>query len=580
MVAIPKSPGVTTGPNRQTTIAAPDMASGQMIPRALMGAGAEIERAAVQLNYQQQIEEEAVNAARVVDFKTKLNKFENEQRIALSELPTNDLEAISTAKDNLLKARQTFIEDNLSQYQDNPNLSNLIKAQADSNAVDFEFDADRVLSSKKREFGQGKIYESIYNINTRLEKGGSVDAAKRDLEETIQAGLKTGLLDMQDVIREREKQKGLIREREIEFQKTYVANRIASGEIQINPADSEGRKMGELAWEIQLKNAQKSGRDVEATLDNFISTTKYIPAQVRNVWSAQLTSGTPEQKVATAENISELLSRNPRLQDQLNSDDVSYINAIKTRIGTGLSPKQIVEFTDSELSKIQSLDRQGKTKMFNEDTFKKARDSGYKALASDLADINWSLSEATVSGDIKGAYETLVKDAFLSQKYATPEAAIEYAKTQIKNTWGQTKVGKPAVMRYAPETFFPDNNSWIPAQFDSVIAQHTLSEKAKGASKDYSLAPIPNAVMNGVPSYFVVDKNGTDLLRDAQNRPVIFTPDFEKTEEYKKLKKEAGHKLSKQEMREILEGKTSNSKITEAVISGSKARFSTPYTLE
>lgn len=580
MVAIPKSPGVTTGPNRQTTIAAPDMASGQMIPRALMGAGAEIERAAVQLNYQQQIEEEAVNAARVVDFKTKLNKFENEQRIALSELPTNDLEAISTAKDNLLKARQTFIEDNLSQYQDNPNLSNLIKAQADSNAVDFEFDADRVLSSKKREFGQGKIYESIYNINTRLEKGGSVDAAKRDLEETIQAGLKTGLLDMQDVIREREKQKGLIREREIEFQKTYVANRIASGEIQINPADSEGRKMGELAWEIQLKNAQKSGRDVEATLDNFISTTKYIPAQVRNVWSAQLTAGTPEQKVATAENISELLSRNPRLQDQLNSDDVSYINAIKTRIGTGLSPKQIVEFTDSELSKIQSLDRQGKTKMFNEDTFKKARDSGYKALASDLADINWSLSEATVSGDIKGAYETLVKDAFLSQKYATPEAAIEYAKTQIKNTWGQTKVGKPAVMRYAPETFFPDNNSWIPAQFDSVIAQHTLSEKAKGASKDYSLAPIPNAVMNGVPSYFVVDKNGTDLLRDAQNRPVIFTPDFEKTEEYKKLKKEAGHKLSKQEMREILEGKTSNSKITEAVISGSKARFSTPYTLE
>lgn len=580
MVAIPKSPGVTTSPNRQTTIAAPDMASGQMIPRALMGAGAEIERAAVQLNYQQQIEEEAVNAARVVDFKTKLNKFENEQRIALSELPTNDLEAISTAKDNLLKARQTFIEDNLSQYQDNPNLSNLIKAQADSNAVDFEFDADRVLSSKKREFGQGKIYESIYNINTRLEKGGSVDAAKRDLEETIQAGLKTGLLDMQDVIREREKQKGLIREREIEFQKTYVANRIASGEIQINPADSEGRKMGELAWEIQLKNAQKSGRDVEATLDNFISTTKYIPAQVRNVWSAQLTAGTPEQKVATAENISELLSRNPRLQDQLNSDDVSYINAIKTRIGTGLSPKQIVEFTDSELSKIQSLDRQGKTKMFNEDTFKKARDSGYKALASDLADINWSLSEATVSGDIKGAYETLVKDAFLSQKYATPEAAIEYAKTQIKNTWGQTKVGKPAVMRYAPETFFPDNNSWIPAQFDSVVAQHTLSEKAKGASKDYSLAPIPNAVMNGVPSYFVVDKNGTDLLRDAQNQPVVFTPNFEKTEQYRKLQESKGRLPTKEEVKEILEGKTSNSKITEAVISGSKARFSTPYTLE
>lgn len=580
MVAIPKSPGVTTGPNRQTTIAAPDMASGQMIPRALMGAGAEIERAAVQLNYQQQIEEEAVNAARVVDFKTKLNKFENEQRIALSELPTNDLEAISTAKDNLLKARQTFIEDNLSQYQDNPNLSNLIKAQADSNAVDFEFDADRVLSSKKREFGQGKIYESIYNINTRLEKGGSVDAAKRDLEETIQAGLKTGLLDMQDVIREREKQKGLIREREIEFQKTYVANRIASGEIQINPADSEGRKMGELAWEIQLKNAQKSGRDVEATLDNFISTTKYIPAQVRNVWSAQLTAGTPEQKVATAENISELLSRNPRLQDQLNSDDVSYINAIKTRIGTGLSPKQIVEFTDSELSKIQSLDRQGKTKMFNEDTFKKARDSGYKALASDLADINWSLSEATVSGDIKGAYETLVKDAFLSQKYATPEAAIEYAKTQIKNTWGQTKVGKPAVMRYAPETFFPDNNSWIPAQFDSVVAQHTLSEKTKGASKDYSLAPIPNAVMNGVPSYFVVDKNGTDLLRDAQNQPVVFTPNFEKTEQYRKLQESKGRLPTKEEVKEILEGKTFNSKITEAVISGSKARFSTPYTLE
>lgn len=579
MVAIPKSPGVTTGLSTQATTAAPDISSGQIIPKALMGAGAEIERAAVQLNYQQQIEEDAVNAAKVIDFKTKLNKFENEQRIALSELPTNDLETISTAKENLLKNRQAFINENLTQYQDNPNLSNLIKAQADSNSVDLEFDADRVLSAKKKEYGQGKIYESIYNINGRLEKGGSIDAAKRDLEETVQAGLKTGLLDMQDVIREREKQKVLIHEREVEFQKTYIANRIASGEIQINPADSDGRKMGELAWEIQLKNAQKSGRDIEATLDSFISTTNYIPAQVKNVWSSQLTAGTAEQKVKTAESVSELLSRNPRLQDQLSSDDISYVNAVKTRLGTGLSPKQIIEFTDAELSKIQSLDRQGKTKLFNEDTFRKSRDSGYKGLASDLMDTGWFSADAQVAGDIKGAYEALVKDAFLSQKYATPEAAIEYAKTQIKNTWGATKVGKPVVMQYAPETFFPDNNAWIPAQFDSVVTQHVLSENKKGASKDYSLAPVPNAIRNGIPSYFVIDKNGTDLLRDAQNQPVVFTPDFEKTEEYKKLQEERGHKLSKQEMKQILEGKVFDKKLTKAIVAGSKGRFQ-PYTIE
>lgn len=579
MVAIPKSPGVTTGLSTQATTAAPDISSGQMIPKALMGAGAEIERAAVQLNYQQQIEEDAVNTARVIDFKTKLNKFENEQRIALTELPTNDLKAISTAKENLLKNRQAFIDENLTQYQDNPNLSNLIKAQADSNSVDLEFDADRVLSTKKKEYGQGKIYESIYNINGRLEKGGSIDAAKRDLEETIQAGLKTGLLNMQDVIREREKQKVLIHEREVDFQKTYVANRIASGEIQINPADSDGRKMGELAWEIQLKNAQKSGRDIESTLDSFISTTNYIPAQVKNVWSSQLTAGTPEQKVKTAESVSELLSRNPRLQDQLSSDDISYINAVKTRLGTGLSPKQIIEFTDAELSKIQSLDRQGKTKLFNEDTFRKSRDSGYKGLASDLMDTGWFSADAQIAGDIKGAYEALVKDAFLSQKYSTPEAAIEYAKTQIKNTWGATNVGKPVVMQYAPETFFPDNNAWIPAQFDSVVAEHVLPEKEKGASKDYSLAPVPNAVRNGVPSYFIVDKNGTDLLRDAQNQPVVFTPDFEKTEEYKKLQEERGHKLSKQEMKAVLEGRVFDKKLTKAIVAGSKGRFQ-PYTIE
>ena len=577
MPKIPESYGIITQPSAKTDIAMPDSGLSQMTAKVGEQLSGNIMNMATQMQYQQIKEDEAFNAAQVIDFKTQLAKFENEKRLALNELPATNPATFQETKNKLLNDRQVFVSNFLDKNKDNKQLASLIKRTADVEDVDFTFDVDRVLSGKKKEYGVNKIYEGIYSINQRLENGGNAQKLSNELNTILTTGLQSGLIDQNDINREKEKQKAIIKQKQQEYQQNYLADQVASGKIMISSNDSDERKIGELAWQRQLQNTLKNNGNPDVAVENFISKTNYIPSQVKNVWSSQLTAGTPEQKIKAAQTISDLIDSNPRLQSQLNSDDIAYASSLKSRLDTGLSPKQIIEFTDSELAKIQPLDKQGKLKLFNDSAFTKKRDNEYKSLTNDLVDRGWFKADAEISGDIKASFDVLVKDAFTNNKATTPEGAIEYAKQQIKNTWKATSVGKPKVMKYAPETFFQGDTDWISKQLDSTIAQHVLVADVKNAGENYELVPIPNAIRNGKPSYFITDNQGTGLLLNAQNQPVVFTPDFTKTTDYKKMQDDLGHKLSKEEMKQILEGKQFNDKLEKAIVSGNKLRYATPY---
>ena len=582
MVKIPESYGIVAKMNAQTQIAMPDNGS-QMTAQTMQQVGGNLMNMAIQAEYINQKEQEAFKASQLIDFKTELSRFENQQRVALTELPANDAKAIQTAKNKFITERQKFVDDYSNKYKDNKQVFDLLKRQANAESVDFEYDVGRVISSKMKEYGQNTIYKSIYDINNRLSSGGNIDKLSQQLKETLNTGFNAGLIDQQDIIRETEKQKSIIVELQKQYEKTKMANLVADGKMAINPLDSDERKLGDLAFQNVIQKTSKQGIDPTVASMNFISKTGFVPSEVKGIWSTQLNVGTPQQKLETANNIANLIDSNPRLQNQFNSDDISYAMEIKKRSNAGLPPAQVLEYAEKEISKFQSMDRVAKVKATSEKDFVKKIDNEFKSFASDY---NPLFSRNPVIEDgLKTTFEQIVRDQFVNNKNATIDGSIEFAKNQMKNEFATTEIGQKKVMRYAPEVFYKQYNngdsSWIKGQFAGKVAEHTLLPNFDTIDKDYSLVPIASTIATKQPSYFITQKKGNngrmDIMLDAFNRPVVFTPNIQEAEFYKKAQEEysKGRKnpLTQQEMLAILEDRNQTSDFGKAVKLGSKGRF-------
>lgn len=537
MVKIPDSYGIIAKPSTQTEIAPPDnieQVKGQIVGQL----GQNLMNVATQLQFKALKEQETFNAAQVIDFKTNLARFENEKRVALNEMPATDGKMIAKTKDQFLKDRKTYVDNYLNNFKDDKNLTSLLTRQANSEAVDFEFDVDRVITSKKREYGQNAIYKSIYDINNRLEKGGNFNKLASELQFTLNTGFQAGLIDQQDIIRETEKQKAIVEELNKKYEKTRVANLIANGQVFINPNDSEDKKLGDLAYQTTIQNSEKQGIDPTLSTANFIQKTGYVPSQVKSIWSSYLNIGSPQQKLETAINITEVIKSNPNLQNQFNDDDVRFSMAISSRANAGLPATQVIDYANKEVSKYQSLDRQAKLQIVSNKNFTKKLDNEYKDLLDEYDP--FFKSAPVVNESIKTTFNNLVKDQLLNTN-ATEESAIEFAKMQIKNEFSTTNVGKRQVMRYAPEVFYRNYNngdtSWINKQFKSKIVENTKIESVKDIPDTYSLVPVIQTLKTAKPSYYIVEqKNKYGLegfLLDQNNQKVIFTPEVEQAEFYK-----------------------------------------------
>lgn len=582
MVKIPDSYGMVVKPTTQTQIAPPNNTS-QLTAQTVQQVSGNLMNMAVQMEYIKQKEQESFNASQILDFKTELSKFENQKRIALTELPSTDAKAIETAKNQFLSDRTNFVNQYSNKFKDNLQVFDLIKRQANAESVDFEYDVDRVVSNKKKEYGQNVIYKSIYDINSRLENGGNINRLKEQLQQTLQTGFKAGLIDQQDIIRETEKQKNIIGELQKQYEKTRYANLVADGRMQIDPSNADDRKLGDLAYQNIIQKTSKQGIDPMVASMNFIQKTGFVPSNVKGIWSTQLNVGTPQQKLTTANTIASLIEDNPRLQNQFHSEDISFAMEINKRSNAGLPPAQVIEYAEKEVSKYQTMDRIAKTQIITQKDFKKSIENNYKDLVNDYNPI-FSKNPAIDDG-VKTTFEQIVKDQFLNNKNATLDGSIEFAKNQIKNEFITTEVGQKKVMRYAPETFYQQFNngdtSWIKKQFASKVAEHHLLPNLKDIDKDYSIIPLPSTIVNGKPSYFITHtnpKNGKmDIMLDNFNRPVLFTPNMEETEWYKDTLKEYNKnrktQLTKKEMKQILADETEAKKLTEAVKSGSKNRW-------
>lgn len=585
MVSIPKSFGVIQRPTTQTGQAEINSSYNQILPNAISNLGSQVQNASLQLRQQQaqeefllqkqqQKEQEAFNAAQLLDFKTRLSKIDNEAELNYKNLPSSNINEVDKIKNTLLENRKNFVNQEKEKFKNNPILLNLIQQQADTSSVDIENNLATEYSRKQKDFGVNKIYESIYNVNTQIASGRNIANAKKTLDETLQFGLRSGLIDMKDVIREKEKQQQLVKQRQKELKEKIAFNTVINGQTYLDPNNARNQKIIDSNF---AKSAQTSKNPEQLGFDLSVNT-GIIPTQFKNVLSGRLTIGTPTQQVESAKNIIDMINRRPSLQDQFRSDELKLVNEMKDNLQIGLPAEQIIKYARDNLSKIDSLDKKARINLYENQDYKKQLDKSYKDLQNKLRDepgFDLFKTKAEIPPELEIHYKQLVKNALVSDGM-TPEGAIKATEDKIKKEWGITNIGMRRVQRGAPENYYNinGNTEWIKKQLAETINQNL---KTKFKINEFSLEPIPQSVYDNKPSYYIQKRNQygmSEFLMDKNNQPVIFTPNYLKTEEAKKTKERydlLNKSLNNQELLNELKNKNfSQEKLNSAILLGSK----------
>lgn len=587
MVAIPKSFGVIQRPTTQTGQAEVNSSVNQILPNAISNLGSQIQNSALQLRQQQaqedfllqkqrQKEQEVFNASQVLGFKTQLSKFDNEAELNYKNLPSSNINEAEKLKSTFLENRNNYVKIESEKFKDNPVLLNLIQQQANTSSVDIENNLATEYSRKQKDFGVNEIYKSIYNVNTQIASGRNVANAKKTLDQTLQFGLRSGLIDMKDVIREKEKQQQLVKQRQKELEDKIAFSNVINKKIYLDPNNSRNQNIIDFNF---AKSAQTNQNPEQLGFDLSVET-GIIPSQFKNVLAGRLAIGSPKQQVESAINIIDMIKKRPSLLNQFRTDEIAFVNEMKDNMDIGLPAEQVVKYARDNLNKISSLDKKARNDLYENKDYKKELDKNYKNLQSKLRDeagFDLFKTKAEIPPQLEVYYKQLVKNAIVSDGM-TPDGAIKFAEDGIKKEWGLTNIGTKRIQRGAPEVFYGvyGNTDWIKGQLSKTITTYELNAE-RPKLDNYSLEPIPQSIMNNKPSYYIQKQNQygmSEFLIDSKNQPVIFTPNILETEEVKKTKKEYDllkKSLSDRELLNELKNKSFNQeKLDSAILLGSK----------
>jgi len=551
MVMIPGSPGVRVGLSTQLPSAEPNIAQTQVIPQALAGLGQNIERLG-QIEINREIrEQEAYRTARLIEYKNKLEDFDNSAKIGLSEMAP-DPQQFLAAKENLVKERDKFLKELEPSFADDPELSTLIKRQAAVTGNDLNFFTDKIVSDKKKEYNKNQIYGDIYKTVTNAEQAGSQAQLNNlgvSLQRTLDLGLRTGILDQKDIFAEKERFQARVEKRQKEWEDYNTSVSIANGQTLLDPHSADDRKIADKSFELYVSNSQNP--DIAA--EQFVTRTGIVPTQAKKVWSSQLNMGNPEQKITTATKMVDMIRKNPALANQFNSSDVDYVAALVDNLDTGAPASEVVKFADTSIAKVRDLDTKARLGLYNQKEYQKKIDSSYEDLVKTISDepgFDLFKGEVAIPNSFKDEFMRQTKNALVAGK-TSEDGAINAATAKIAAEWSVTNVGRRRLQRFAPERYYGQDSSWINEQLSEAVskAQPGLSKNIK----DLQLEPIPSSITStGRPSYFITKENefgGFDQVRDDKNLPVVFTPNVTQRKEYKK-NKERLKKLNTERIKE------------------------------
>lgn len=553
MASIPESPGVRVAPTTQVGRSAPTIAQTQILPQAITGLGQTLQQVgAQQIKLQQERElleqkrKEAFQAAIVNDYKTQLERIDNNIKLKKDEVPPLPSDILGM-KDSLLKERSAAIKSLLAKEKD-PQVLNLINRHIESSGVDLEFDIDKTRRKKEVEYGRNTIVNSLNNVKDQLDSGLMTpeDMVKADsrVKEILESGLKSGYIDFGFIEDFEKEQKAFRKERAEELKKSEIFNKVIQGNILLDPSNKEHRNIINDNFDRILTQ----GGDPREAAKQLTVNTGIMPDALKTQISATLFNGSPLQKVETVGFVKDLTEENPRLIENFNSSEIALINGIQQRVDIGLSPQQAVTFTQEDIAKNKSMERSAREDLFTREfaISKKELNKNLDKFVDDLADEADTLfsREPEVPEVIRNQYSSLVRDFFLNEGVDL-ETAQKSAKDKIMAEWGVTEVGKKRFQKFAPEKLYKRpgvKNDWIKNQLLQEVRKTIIEDiSSEELNKQLSVEINPDTIDAEMPSYLVYRENelgAVDLVLDHKNQPLVFIPDFTKTEQFKKTQKE------------------------------------------
>lgn len=540
MVKIPTSPGVQVRPSRvMPTVRQPIDTGERFIARGVSQMGSAIAGIGQEAMIRERQEQQAYNASQVLQYKNQLRRFDNEEKVALSEQGATQ-DVINNSKQEIIDRRKLFADELQLQFADNKDISDLIKRETDSSLVDLEFNIDKDLSKKRRTFGQSQIFQSISDLKEEFENAQTPEeliSIANELQTVQETGLSSGLIDLKDIERIQKDFRDLRKEREKEALRQSAFAGATRGEIILDPTDKNDKEIINRGFEEYYAESE----DPLGAAEQIAVNTGIIPDRAKSFWTSTLMNGSNKQKIESARSIVDLQRSNPSLQNQFSDKERALSRAINNRISIGLTDDQIVEFAESEIDKNKSKEQIVRVAEFDLEVGKSGKkfQESLKDIEDEVKDRSGILlidpEVEEVPDEISLDIIRTAKDFYINQGIDVNDS-IDEATDTVLSQWGITKIGGKRYQKYSPEIMYPNfpKKALEKQAIQRVIDNTNLDKKI--VKKQIRLLPIPQTLNTDTPSYFVnmENENGIiDMVRDANNMPITFTPDITKTDEYK-----------------------------------------------
>jgi hypothetical protein len=562
MVKIPTSPGVQARPQQVTpTVRQPVDTGERFIAQGITQLGSAIAGIGQQAMIQEQRDQEAFNASQVLQYKNQLRRFDNQEKIALSEEGANQ-DVITKSKQDILDRRKLFTDELKQQFGGNKQIQALIERESQSSLIDLEFNIDKDLSRKRKTYGENQFYGSVSDLRDDFENAQSPEelASIANELQTLQAtALNAGIVDMRDIERLEKDFKKIRKEREQEALQEATFINATQGKLLLDSTDKNDRKVINKGFEKYRELTD----DPEGLARDISVNTGIVPDVYKKSLNSMLFVGNPDRKIESANEIINLIRENPTLERQFNEKTKAFAQAIESRINVGLSSEEVVKFAEDEINKNKDKNKIIRQQEFELDYSKKGKKfiETINDITDEIKDKSGIFFEAETPKEMAFDVLTIAKDYYINNG-SDIDDAIELATEKVKSRWAITNIGGERYQKFAPEAEYPNMTSKELRQQARNLAGKYLSDKS--VIKDNIRAVIiPDSLNTNKPNYnlLIEDEFGKiDNIRDESNNPVVWTPDITKTERYKEVPKETRESLNELSKKEFIKQDRANKK--------------------
>ena len=562
MVKIPTSPGVQARPQQVTpTVRQPVDTGERFIAQGITQLGSAIAGIGQQAMIQEQRDQEAFNASQVLQYKNQLRRFDNQEKIALSEEGANQ-DVITKSKQDILDRRKLFTDELKQQFGGNKQIQALIERESQSSLIDLEFNIDKDLSRKRKTYGENQFYGSVSDLRDDFENAQSPEelASIANELQTLQAtALNAGIVDMRDIERLEKDFKKIRKEREQEALQEATFINATQGKLLLDSTDKNDRKVINKGFEKYRELTD----DPEGLARDISVNTGIVPDVYKKGLNSMLFVGNPDRKIESANEIINLIRENPTLERQFNEKTKAFAQAIESRINVGLSSEEVVKFAEDEINKNKDKNKIIRQQEFELDYSKEGKKfiETINDITDEIKDESGIFFEAEAPKEMAFDVLTIAKDYYINNG-SDIDDAIELATEKVKSRWAITNIGGERYQKFAPEAEYPNMTSKELRQQARNLAGKYLSDKS--VIKDNIRAVIiPDSLNTNKPNYnlLIEDEFGKiDNIRDESNNPVVWTPDITKTERYKEVPKETRESLNELSKKEFIKQDRANKK--------------------